>query len=156
MTEKSFVVLVNVIIDNCLLTTLFHCHRLQETGYNLFQYRLVKYHLLSIHDGLHIGRSQQFTGLQDDAYCPSPKRIHPKFLVQNFSGENKHLQLRTFPMKTGANLHANGGRTSQPQVKQHHIGRTCLHQFPELFLGHGRTNDLRIRYFVTENFFRSL
>ena len=54
MTEKTFIVFINIIADDSLLTLGIIGYRFLETIYNLFQNRIVKYQFLSIHHSLYI------------------------------------------------------------------------------------------------------
>ena len=54
MTEKTFVVFINIVTDDSFLTLSIISNRFLETIYNLFQNRIVEYQFLSIHHSLYI------------------------------------------------------------------------------------------------------
>ena len=155
MAQKTFVVFVYIIIDNCLLSALTGQHTLFETFHNLLQNRIIEDKLLAVHHRLYIRSSQQFPGLQDDTVGSGLQCIYPQLFVKPFAGKDQHFQFRTLTVQAGTDVHSDGGRSAQSQIQENQIRSLLLKQLPEFSLGHGRTDHLGIGYFVTEDFFCS-
>ena len=77
MAEESLVVLINLVIDHCLLMHQLASYALLESIYYLLENRLVENQFLSTHAGSHVTTGQQFSALEDDAFTSCIKHIYP-------------------------------------------------------------------------------
>ena len=101
-----------------------------EPLYDAAQDGLVEHQLLAVHHSHHVVACQQFAGLQYDAVGAGVEHVYPQLLVQDFACEDEHLHLGVQLLGLSAQLHADGGRTSQPQVEQHQLRQLLLEQSP--------------------------
>lgn len=94
MSKKTFVIFINIIIDDSFLPALFLRNRLFEAFYYFFEYGIIKHKFLTIHYGLHIGRRQKLACFENNTICTSIQNIYPKLFIQHLTCEYKYFYFR--------------------------------------------------------------
>ena len=77
MTEKTLVVLVDLIVYQGLLLDELTADGGLKSLDNLLENRFIEHQLLTIHHGRDITTGQQFASLEDNAVCTGIEYIHP-------------------------------------------------------------------------------
>ena len=155
MAQETLVVLVDLVVDESLLTRQLRRYGMFEALDYLLEDRLVEHQLLALHDGHHIATGQQFATLQDNAIGTSIEHVDPQLLVQDLAREDEDAHLRIGLLGLTTDLDAYGGGTTQPQVEQYEVGLLLLDETPEAGFIVGSTNDLRLGNLVAYDAFRA-
>ena len=155
MAQETFVVLVDFIVDERLLTGELRRHGLLETVDDAFENGLVEHQRLALHDGAYVVARQQFAALEDDAVSTCIEHVDPQFLVEYFTREDEHLDLRIHLLGLTAYLDADSRGAAQSEVEQDKVGLLFLDESPERQLVVGSTDDFCLGDFVTNDTFRT-
>ena len=153
MAQKTFVILINLVIDQCLLTSQLRRDGMFETLDNLFENGLVEHQLLALHHRHDVVTGQQFTALQDNTIGTGIEHVNPKFLVQYLARKDEHFHLFVEFFGLTTDFNTNGGRTAQSKVEQHEVGLLLFDQSPKAGLIFCSPNNLSFGNLMTYNAF---
>ena len=112
---------------------------------------MVEDHPLASHTTGDIAACKQFTTLEDDAVATGIEDIHPKFLIQNLSCKDEHLDRRITLLGVATDFYAHRSGTSQAQIEQHQVGKLLLDQPEVCLLTVGSADDFGLWYLVADN-----
>src|SRR5574344_621235 len=112
MTEKSFVIFINFIINQCFLAHQLTTNTFFETVYNLFQNRLIEHHFFPIHTTSNISTCEKFTTFQNNTITTGIQYIYPKFLIEYLTGKDKNLYLRILFLRMSTDFYTYSRRTA--------------------------------------------
>ena len=156
MAQETLVILVYLVSDESLLPKNLVAHHALELLYNLFENGLIKHQSLAIHHAGYVAPRKQFAAFEYNPIATCIEHVEPQFLIKNLARKDKHLNLGKLLLGVPANLYADGGRTTQTEVKQHQVGQLLFQQFPIRRFVICRPDDGCLRYFVSEYAFRTL
>ena len=151
MSQETFVILINIIIDHSFLTSCLTENRTSEPCKDFFENRLIENQSFPIHHTLHITFGKQFTTFENDSISPSIKHINPKLFVQGLTRKDKHMKLLILLSEFSTNLHSNGSRSTKSKVKQHKVRHLHFHKIPEILLILSCTDNRSLRNLISKN-----
>src|SRR5574344_3073196 len=121
MSEKTFVIFVYLIVDQCLLTDQLVIDGIFEPFHDFLQYRLVEHETFAFHHTTHITTGQQLTAFKDNTVSSCVKYIDSQFLVQYFACKNKHFHFLTGFLCLSTYFDSYSCRTAQTWIEKHKI-----------------------------------
>ena len=153
MTQKAFVVFVNLVAYKCFLVIHLLLYCVAKLVYNLFKNRLIENILLAIHHAQHIIACEQFATLQNDAVTMGVQSIYPQLLVEYLACKDKHLHILMLRLQLLANLHTDGCASTKTEVEKHKIGLVGCEHFPERVLRIGCSYNLCLGHLAMQESF---
>ena len=117
MTQKTLIVLVNLILHCGAAAQSLIGHGLAETLHKFFQDGLVEHKVLAAHYIHYLIAGKQLAGLKNYAVRSGIKHIGPEFLIKQFAGKNKN-PYPTFPGEFAADVDTYGCGAAQAQVQE--------------------------------------
>ena len=151
MTQKAFIIFVDLIIDERLLLDELSTDGGLEALHDLLQDRLVEHQLLTVHHSVHITAGKQLSRLQDHTVGTCVKHVDPQLLVENLTGEDQHLDIRIQFLGMSAYLHADGRRPAKSKIQEHEIGLLLFDHPPVSLFVLCCPDDLGLRDVITND-----
>ena len=112
MSQKAFVVLVNLIVYERIALVRLAIDDSFETCHHTLQERLVENHASAIHDKLHVIALKKITGLENDSVRTGIQHLNPKFFIEYLARKDEDAKGRISGSKLTTNVHSDGGTSA--------------------------------------------